>query len=218
MLGQMRFATRQPDAHSPLMILRLFTIAAVVGMTGCASPKTPQPARKPGFLERAWNSTQKGSQVAWETTKGGASKAKELVVTPFAKGKKSSKVAASKYRELETSVVLRPDVVRLSTTHALEAVVLVANKSKHSLQLSFATSQHIEVVVKTEAGNVIQRWSDDQRVEREPSFIAINPGERLEYTATISTRNMVVGKTYIIEASVPGYDAIFARKVLVPQS
>ena len=131
---------------------------------------------------------------------------------------KAPKVEASKYRELETSVVLRPDVVRLSTTRALEAVVLVANKSKRSLQLSFATSQHIEVVVKTEAGNVIQRWSDDQRVEREPSFVAINPGERLEYTATISTRNMVVGKTYIIEASVPGYDAIFARKVLVPQS
>lgn len=95
--------------------------------------------------------------------------------------------------------------------------MLVINKAAQSLQFNFPTSQHIEVLVKTEDGKIIQRWSDDQRIERESSFVVINPNERLEYSATVSTRNMVAGKTYILEATVPGYDAIFARKVVVPQ-
>ena len=201
------------------MYLRILIIAVIAFSAGCTTP-AQQPARKPGFLERAWTSTRKGTNAVWETTKSGADKGwhstKDLVTAPFSKSK--SKNTGSKYRQLETAIQIKPDVIHVSSTRSIEATVLVTNKAAQSLQFNFPTSQHIEVLVKTEDGKVIQRWSDDQRIERESSFVVINPNERLEYSTTVSTRNMVAGKTYIIEATVPGYDAIFARKVVVPQS
>ena len=201
------------------MYLRILIIAVIAFSAGCTTP-AQQPARKPGFLERAWTSTRKGTNAVWETTKSGADKGwhstKDLVTAPFSKSK--SKNTGSKYRQLETAIQIKPDVIHVSSTRSIKATVLVINKAAQGLQFNFPTSQHIEVLVKTEDGKVIQRWSDDQRIERESSFVVTNPNERLEYSTTISTRNMVAGKTYIIEATVPGYDAIFARKVVVPQS
>ena len=200
---------------------RFLAIAAVAFTAGCTTPSAQPVPRKPGFLERAWTSTQKGSQKIWTSTKTGASdgwqSTKDLVASPFSK-KKPAKTAVTDYRKMETAIHIKPDTVRLATTRAIEATVQITNKAERALQLTFPTSQHIEIVVKTENGKVIQRWSEDQRIERESSFVAVNPGERLEYVASISTRNMVAGKTYVIEASVPGYDAIFARKIVVPQS
>ncbi len=202
------------------MKLRHFAIVFVTALAGCATKAPQEPVRKPGFLERTWTSTQKGSKRIWKSTKTGTSEgwqsAKELVASPFTK-KKPANPAAS-FRQLEAAILIKPDAVRLSTTHSIEATVLITNKAARGMQLSFSTSQHIEVVVKTEDGKVIHRWSEDQRIERESSFVAVNPGERLEYVVNISTRNMAAGKTYTIEATVPGYEAIFARKVVVPQS
>ena len=201
------------------MYLRILTIAAIGFLAGCSAPPQ-QTARKPGFIERAWTSTRKGTSAVWETTKSGADKGwhstKNLVTSPFSKSK--SNHTGSKNRELETAIQIKPDIIHVSSTRSIEVTVLVINKDAKSLQFNFPTSQHVEVLVKTEDGKVIQRWSDDQRIEREASFVVINPNERLEYSTTVSTRNMTAGKTYIIEASVPGYDAIFARKVVVPQS
>ena len=202
------------------MKLSYFAFVLAAALAGCATKAPQQPARKPGFLERAWTSTQTGSGRIWKSTKTGASEGwqstKDLVASPFSKKKPAS--ALTSFRQLETAIQLKPDAVRLSTTRAIEATVLITNKAAKSVQLTFPTSQHIEIVVKTEDGKVVQRWSEDQRIEREPSFVVVNPGERLEYVTTISTRSMAEGKTYIIEASVPGYDAIFARKIVVPQS
>lgn len=201
--------------------LAIAAIAAVAFTAGCATPTAQPVPRKTGFLERAWISTQKGSQKIWASTKTGASdgwqSTKDLVAAPFSE-KKSTKISVTDYRRMETGIQIKPDPIRLATTHAIETTVQITNKADRALQLIFPTSQHIEIVVKTEDGKVIQRWSEDQRIERESSFVAVNPDERLEYVASISTRNMVAGKTYVIEASVLGYDAIFARKVVVPQS
>ena len=94
---------------------------------------------------------------------------------------------------------------------------VVGQNGERSVHLDFPTSQHLELLMKSEGGAVVQRWSDDQKVEREASFVAVNPGERLEYTTSLSTRNMSVGKTYVIEATVPGYPAISGKKIVVPQ-
>lgn len=202
------------------MNFRHFVIALAAVTAGCSTPPKQEPARKPGFLERAWTSAQKGSRSVLDATKSGVGKGwettKDLAAAPFSK--KKSKPATSKFRELATGIQIKPDVVRLPSTRSIEATVSVTNNAERALQLSFPTSQHIEVLVKTEDGKVVHRWSDDQRIEREPNFLVVNPKERLEYAATISTRNMAVGKTYVIEASVPGYDAVFVRKVIVPQS
>ncbi len=202
------------------MKLSYFAFVLAIFATSCTTKAAPEPARKPGFLERAWTSTQKGSGRIWNSAKTGVGKGlestKELITSPFSKNKLKNPV--SSFRQLEVAVRIKPEGARLSTTHSLETTVLITNSSDRSVQLSFPTSQRVEIVMKTEDGKVIQRWSDDQRIEREPSFIAINPRERLEYLTTLSTRNMVAGKTYTIEASMPGYDAIFGRKVIVPQN
>jgi hypothetical protein len=203
------------------MITRLFAIALVAATAGCTTPAPQDPPRKPGFLERAWTSGKKSTRAAWESTVSTAGSGwrstTEFVASPFSKSKNKPAGSHGRIRELVTEIQIKPEPVRLATTRALEVAVVITNKAEQSVQLDFPTSQHLELVVKTESGGIIQRWSDDQRVEREASFVAINPSERLEYSTSLSTRSMAAGKTYIIEATVPGYPAIFARKVVVPQ-
>ena len=200
---------------------RVFAIVLAAASAGCTTTPPQEPARKPGFLERAWTSTQKGSRGILKAAETGATQGwhstKDLVNSPFSK-KKPTKSSGTDFRNIVTSIQIKPETVRLSTTRSIDATMQITNKTERGLQLSFPTSQHIEVVVKTEDGKVIQRWSEDQRIERETSLVVVNPGERLEYVASISTRNMTVGTTYVIEATAPGYAGIFARIVVVPQS
>jgi short-subunit dehydrogenase len=84
------------------------------------------------------------------------------------------------------------------------------------MQLEFPSSQRIEVLVKNEAGKVISRSSDDQRLDKEQGFLVINPEERLEYTAIVATRDMTAGQAYIIEAFFPGFDELRASRAVMP--
>lgn len=200
------------------MTFRILLLVSAVWIAGCATKVPNEPARKPGFLERTWSGAQSGSKKLWQSTKTGAvdgwDATKELATSPFKKrrGKKS------KTPTLETAIHVSPEAVKVSATRSIEVRVTVTNAAKTSAILEFPTSQHVEVLVKSEAGAVIERWSDDQRVSSEPGFVTVNPNERLEYVAVISTRGMAAGKTYTIEASVPGYPAATAKKVVVPQS
>ena len=85
------------------------------------------------------------------------------------------------------------------------------------MQLDFPTTQRIEVLVKNKAGKTIVRWSEDQAFANEPTLVAINPGERLEYTATVSTRDLVAGETYTVEAFFPSYEALRQNRALTPE-
>lgn len=203
------------------MKLRFIAIVLVAASAGCSTPPTQEPARKPGFLERAWVSGKKGSRSVMNSAVSGAGTGwratKNLVASPFGKSKKKSSGSAAQGAHLSAVVKLTPETVRLSVARSIEVVVVITNNGERSVQLDFPTSQHLELVMKSESGAVIQRWSDDQKIERDASFVAVNPGERLEYSTTLSTRNMAVGKTYVIEATVPGYPAISGKKIVVPQ-
>jgi Intracellular proteinase inhibitor len=200
------------------MMFRFFLLVSTACLAGCATKTPGEPARKPGFLERAWSGAQTGTQKVWESTKTGVAEGwdstKDLAKAPFKK--RSGK--ASKTTTLQTGIHVSPEAVKLPGTRSVEVKITVTNRAKASAILEFPTSQHVEVVVKNEAGAVIERWSDDQRVSREPGFVTVNPNERLEYVAVVSTRRMAAGRTYTIEASVPGYPAATAKKIVVPQS
>ena len=84
-------------------------------------------------------------------------------------------------------------------------------------QLDFPTSQRIEVLVKNAAGKTVEQWSEDHAFTNELSVETINPGERLEYSANISTRDMAAGQSYTIEAFFPNYDALRTTKAIVPE-
>ena len=199
-----------------LVLLPLSTVAVGAAPKPASAPKTaaaetappPERPRKPGFWERAWDSTKKGTRRV-----GSA-------LNPFDGGGSSDKPAESKvgWRNLAMSLTLDPAAVKLPETRAVRVTLTVINKGKTAVQLEFPTTQRIEVLIKSENGNVISKWSDDQKVEKEEGFLVINPNERLEYSATISTREMAVGKSYVIEAYFPDFDQLRASRTISPSS
>ena len=115
-------------------------------------------------------------------------------------------------------MTLEPQPLKLSEARQLKVNVLLVNKSKHFAQMEFPTTQRIEVLVKNSAGKMVEQWSEDRAFTDEPGIISVNPGERLEYSATVSTRDMVPAEAYTIEAFFPHYEALRVQRTVVPGS
>jgi hypothetical protein len=198
-----------------LFILALLPLLANAAPVKKPEPKpaevaapAPAPVRepKPGFWERAWNSTKKSTSAMGRT-----------MTRPFRGGAKE-KGSDSKigWRNLAMTLTLDPPQVKLPDTRAVRVSLAVINKGKNAVQLDFPTTQRIEVLLKTEDGKVLSKWSEDQKVEAEQGFLVINPEERLEYSANVSTREMSPGRAYIIEAYFPNFDELRASKTMMP--
>jgi hypothetical protein len=98
--------------------------------------------------------------------------------------------------------------VTLPETKQIKVTIKLVNRGKKLVQLNFPSSQRIEVLVKTKEGKQIEQWSEDQAFTDEPSMVTINPDERVEYPVTVSTRDMVAGETYTVEAFFPNFDQL----------
>jgi hypothetical protein len=109
---------------------------------------------------------------------------------------------------LNIGLALEPAKVVLPETKQLKVIIRLINNGNKMVQLNFPSSQRIEVLVKSKAGKTIEQWSEDQAFTDEPSMVTINPDERVEYAVNVSTRDMVVGETYSIEAFFPNFDAL----------
>jgi hypothetical protein len=169
------------------------------------APALPRP-RKPGFWERAWDSSKKGTQRIGRT-----------MTRPFRRSDdKPGEVVG--WRNLAMAVTLDPPAVKLADTRAIRVGVSVVNKGDSAVQLDFPTTQRIELLMKTEDGKVVSKWSEDQKVDKEQGFLVINPGERLEYSANVSTREMSAGRTYIIEAYFPDFEQLRANTMVAPSN
>jgi len=116
--------------------------------------------------------------------------------------------SATGFMGLDMGVVADPANVILPETKQVKVTVTLANEGRKIRQLEFPTSQRIEVLVKSKDGKTIEQWSEDQAFNNEPTVVTINPQERLEYKATIQTRDMVVGQTYTIEAFFPNFEQL----------
>ena len=127
----------------------------------------------------------------------------------------ATKDASLKNLEMRASV--EPPAPMLSETREVKVTVTLANKGKKLAQLAFPTNQRIEVLVKNKAGKKLVQWSEDQAFFAEPTLITINPGERLEYAATVSTRDLVAGETYTVEAFFPSYGELRQTLGLAPE-
>ena len=44
-----------------------------------------------------------------------------------------------------------------------------------------------------------------------------HPGERVEYSASVATRDLGAGNTYTVEAFFPNYEALHAAKTITPE-
>jgi hypothetical protein len=110
-----------------------------------------------------------------------------------------------------------PKVLKLSEIHEFKATVTLINKGANIVQMEYPTSQRIEVIIKTKAGKLVEQWSEDQAFVNEPSLVAINPKERVEYPVTLATRDLVAGENYILEAFFPNYETMRTELAFIPE-
>jgi len=137
---------------------------------------------------------------------------------PFgeSKAKTSEKeIKGAPFKHLGLSMTIEPKVLKLSEIHEFKATVTLINRGAQIVQMDFPTSQRIEVVIKTAAGKLVEQWSEDQAFVNEPSLVAINPNERLEYVASMATRDLTAGESYILEAYFPSYEKMRTQIPLV---
>jgi hypothetical protein len=184
--------------------IAIFVFAALT-LGGCSSPKESSSltmttsSAEPGLLTRVWETTERLNPLKGEL------KPREMKV----RGELNLKV-------LETSFSVDPVAPKLSEQRQITATLRLANKSKKLAQLDFPTSQRIEAVIKDQAGRILERWSDDQRFIDEPGLVAINPGERLEYSISLATREMKGGETYTVEAWFPKFETLRGSAAVSP--
>jgi hypothetical protein len=117
---------------------------------------------------------------------------------------------------LEMRLTVMPDPIRLSDTHSLEVHLQLIDRSKKPVNLLFNDSRKYDFFLLDSSGKKLAQWSDDQPVTQTPGYVIINPGERAEFVGNISTRDMLAGRTYTLEALVVGYDKMRVASQLTP--
>ena len=118
---------------------------------------------------------------------------------------------------LEMRVTLTPDTIKLPDNRSVDARIVLINRSKKAVTLSFNDSREYDFVLRDATGKKLVRWTDDQPVDQNPGYVIINPNERSEFPGTISTRDMVPGRPYTLEATMLGYPKLTTTINVTPQ-
>ncbi|MEQ1862186.1 MAG: BsuPI-related putative proteinase inhibitor [Chthoniobacteraceae bacterium] len=163
---------------------------------GCSSaPKSDEP----GLLGRMWSSTQRLNPLSRDL------KPREMKSAP-----------PPNLKSLVASVSVEPPAPKLSEVRQVKVTVQLINRGKRTVRLDFPSTQRIEVVIKDKTGRIIDRWSEDRRFEHGQGIVTINPGERLEYSASVATREMKPEEAFTIEAWLPAHDSLRASATVTP--
>ena len=192
---------RKASRMQPQLVLLL---ALASCLAACSSKPEQQAAdQEPGFLGRMWGSTVTATQK----------------LNPFdgeMKPKEKKPAVPVSYKGLKIDLRVEPPAPKLGEQRQVAVIIRLTNKGKRLVQLNFPTTQRIDVIVKNKLGKQIEHWSDDQRFENEAGLVAINPGERLEYTANVSTREMNAGEDYTVEGFFPNHEPLHATGIISP--
>jgi hypothetical protein len=122
------------------------------------------------------------------------------------------------HHEIELQLDITPTPIDLSKDREVQVTVTVFNRSKKNfVHIDFPTSQRIEILVREASGKVVNTWSEDQSFTNDPATVTINPGERLQYTASVATREMNSGQPYTIEASFPSDEELKIQQQVIPR-
>ncbi len=124
---------------------------------------------------------------------------------------------ADLHNGMELKLDLSPSPIVLSQDRELKVVVDLSDQTKKFIHLDFPTTQRIEILVIDSSGKTVTTWSEDQSFTNDPATITINPGERIEYTESVATRDMVPGQPCIIQVSFPSYPDLKIEQRVVPQ-
>lgn len=182
----------------------------------------PSPAPTPPAVEKdASQKTPKSKSAAATPAAEPAAAPKTGVMHrllhPFGSPAASGGARDASLKSVEMGASVEPPAPKLAETREVKVTVTLANKGKKLAQLAFPTNQRIEVLLKDKAGKKLVQWSEDQAFFAEPTLITINPGERLEYAASVSTRDLVAGETYTVEAFFPSYPELRRTLGLAPE-
>ncbi|PYJ26969.1 MAG: hypothetical protein DMF24_04045 [Verrucomicrobia bacterium] len=115
-------------------------------------------------------------------------------------------------RGLSLDLQITPQTVKLSEVRQLGIKVTLANLSKRPVPLDFPTNQRIEIYLRNSAGDILTKWSDNHAIAEKPGTILVNPQERIEYSETISTRELTPNKVFIAEVFFPQYPELRIRQ------
>jgi hypothetical protein len=177
----------------------LLPLAALV-LAACASePEPTSTADEPGLFGRMWESTQKLNPLQ-----------------PKLEPREMKQAPPPNLKSLQPSIIVEPTAPKLSEVRQMKVSFRLLNQGKRLVRLDFPTTQRIEVVIKTQTGKVIERWSEDRRFENDLGTVTVNPNERLEYNAQVATREMSAGDSFVVEAWMPSYDTLRASATVAP--
>jgi intracellular proteinase inhibitor BsuPI len=174
----------------PFRVFILFALCLTTIPVG-ASEETATDPRKPGVFTRFFNL--------------------------FRASEKAEKRQTVNWKRLIMTMNVEPLPLKLGETRQMKVTLQLTSKSKRLVQLEFPTTQRIEVLVRNQAGKMVEQWSEDQAFANEPTLVTINPGERLEYSVHIATRDMAAGQAHTIIGYFPNFEQLKATKVITPE-
>lgn len=118
---------------------------------------------------------------------------------------------------LELAIIPDSATPSLGETRQLNVKIQVINHTKALANLSFPTTQRIEIIARTAEGKIIFTWSEDRTFAQEFTVVAINPGERLEYNEALPLRDMSAGRSYIVTVSIVGQAGLNSDLTITPK-
>lgn len=180
------------------MFHRTPLLLATALLASCSSGSKPE-SSEPGLIGRMWESTQKLNPLHREL-----------------KPREMKQPQPENLKAIKATVSVEPPAPKLAEVRLVKVRLQLLNSGKRMVRLDFPTSQRIDVVVKNPAGAVVEQWSEYHRFDKSPGMVAINPGERLEYSASVATREMKPDQPCTIEAWVPAHDSLRASAVVTP--
>jgi hypothetical protein len=122
---------------------------------------------------------------------------------------------ASGRGNLEMTLRLEPGRIRLGVDRRIRVLVGLKNRGRRMCELEFGSSQRIEVQLVEVRRGVLETWSDDRRFEPKRGWVALNPGERLEYEVEVSAREIERGGGYGVEAWLADHPEVRASAALI---
>lgn len=121
---------------------------------------------------------------------------------------------ARKKAGAEVKLQVTPAVIQLEKDRRIEVVVKISNSGKRALLLEFPNSQRVDAVMRDTGGAIVARASEDQQFLEEAAVVSVNPGERVEYALSLSTRELKPGQRYTLEVSAANQGNLRATQIL----
>jgi hypothetical protein len=129
-----------------------------------------------------------------------------------------SSVRVGKLRADPTTPTVRvePREFSLSDRREVDVTYAIKNNTGKIMRIDYPTTQRIEIITSDPNGQVIDRWSDDRAFTAEEGIVFVNPGERIEYSEKLPTRDLKAGEIYTVTGDAAANEGFTATQRVTP--